>query len=736
MAFTSAASGAVLLDLLKEIDLLEIDQLERLRTKPAVLDQPAEELAATLIEDGLLTKYQTDQVLSGLGHRLVLGPYRLMQPIGGGGMGQVYKAFQVRLNRPVAVKVIAPHLQAADPQVVRRFQREAQAVARLQHPNIVVIYDSDRAGDTYYIAMEYVEGTDLARRVKQSGPLPVPDALEFVRQAALGLQHAHEAGLVHRDIKPHNLLLTTATPAGARSGTFRRPGSMNFTTPPSVGVVKILDLGLVRCDHTDAEVSYTPLTNLNAVMGTPDYIAPEQARDPRAVDTRADIYSLGCTLYFLLTGRPPFPGGGTVEKLLAHQLDEPMSIETIRPEVGPAVLALARKMMAKRPEDRYQQPQDVADAIENLLAGPAPAHGHALTHAVPDVLANADTGCDLVAASNSTLTNKDSNGMIRTRARKRAVLQGHQACLSALGFSPDGQLLATGALDETVRVWDVGASRPTELASWRGTQLTAVNVFAYLPGGTGLLVGSATLDGRIWRWYWDEPNHRGQLVQVDANSVDSIALQAGGDLVAAANGKAVWVWRTGGDQFKRRSLLKSPRATVKAVALPPDGKTIAAGCEDGVLTVWEFGRFWDTQKHAWTGHEGAVTALTYSPDGLLLATGGLDHVVHLWDVRGEQPHAKATLSWCDGVIRQLAFLDAGRQLLAISDRGQVLLWDAASGGKVREWQLEPKLISRLAVSSTGLLAAGGSDGRVTLYDLDLPSFVPTACSPSKSALVA
>ena len=201
-------------------------------------------------------------------------------------MGEVFKARHPKLGRVVALKLIRKE-RLDNPAAVRRFHREVQAAAQLEHPHIVRAYDADEAGDLHYFVMEYVEGTDLARLVKRDGPLTVDRACDYVRQAALGLQHAYERGMVHRDIKPANLLLTAKG-----------------------DVVKVLDMGLARLDRPekDAGASST-LTQEGAVMGTPDYIAPEQARDSHTVDIRADLYSLGCTLYFLLAGRVPFPGG-------------------------------------------------------------------------------------------------------------------------------------------------------------------------------------------------------------------------------------------------------------------------------------------------------------------------------------------------------------------------------------------------------------------------------------------
>jgi serine/threonine-protein kinase len=307
-------------------------------------------LARELVTRGWLTPYQVNQLVQGRGRDLVLGPYVLLERLGEGGMGQVFKAHHTFLNRPVALKLISKaSLSSAG--AAERFLLEMQLVAQLDHPHIVRALDAGQAGDRYYLAMELIEGLTLARLVQQRGPLPVAQACACIGQAALGLQHASERGLVHRDIKPSNLML-----AAARGG------------PP---LVKVLDLGLARSKGGDAA---RDLTRTGTLMGTMDYLAPEQALDARAVDVRADIYSLGCTFFFLLAGRPPFHGGTEAQRLLQHQQQEPPAIESLRPDVPPAVAAILRRMLAKRPELRFQTPAEVAAALQPFAswdAGPA-----------------------------------------------------------------------------------------------------------------------------------------------------------------------------------------------------------------------------------------------------------------------------------------------------------------------------------------------------------------------------
>jgi tRNA A-37 threonylcarbamoyl transferase component Bud32 len=263
--------------------------------------------------------------------------YRVVGLLGQGGMGAVYKAEHLVMDRPVALKVIRPSL-LSDTAAFARFRQEVKAAGKLAHPNIVTAHDADQAGDLHFLVMEYVEGQNLADYLRKKGQLPVVEACNYARQAAQGLQHAHERGMIHRDIKPQNLMRTPQ------------------------GRIKILDFGLARFARNPDE-STGPLTAQGVVMGTADYIAPEQTRDARRADIRSDIYSLGCTLYYLLSGRVPFPTGGTVEKMVQHAVDPPTPLAELRPELPARLVRVVEKMMAKDPARRYQTPIDVDEAL-------------------------------------------------------------------------------------------------------------------------------------------------------------------------------------------------------------------------------------------------------------------------------------------------------------------------------------------------------------------------------------
>ena len=275
--------------------------------------------------------------------------YRVMNLLGVGGMGVVYQAEHLMMGRIVALKMISMKY-TANAKAVERFRREVRAAAKLTHPNIVTAYDADEAGGRHFLVMECVDGVSFDRLVNRRGPLPVANACQVIRLAALGLQHAHATGMVHRDIKPQNIMVNRK------------------------GNVKILDFGLARLiadtdapldsDGSETSGANPAMTSASTVMGTPDYLAPEQARNSHDVDIRADIYSLGCTLYFALTGKPPFAQSRTAfDKVLAHYQSEPPSLTLFRDDLPDGVLEIVAKMMSKTPADRYATPAEVATVL-------------------------------------------------------------------------------------------------------------------------------------------------------------------------------------------------------------------------------------------------------------------------------------------------------------------------------------------------------------------------------------
>ncbi len=378
------ASSAEFIEFVRKSGLVADDRLnpevDRISTATATLPS-VDELCEDFIRAGLITKFQSKQLKLGRYKRfMVAGKYRLLELIGVGGMGAVYLCEHVFMKRLVAVKVL-PLEKLSDPSNLERFYREARAVAAMDHPNIVRAHDIDKAENLHFLVMEYVDGASMQEIIARFGPLDPIRAANYIAQSAVGLQHAHELGMVHRDIKPGNLLLD-------RSGT-----------------VKILDMGLARFFH-DKTDNLTAKYDDKCVLGTADYLAPEQALS-NVVDIRADLYALGGTFHFLLTGQSPVPDGTIAQKLVFHQTSDPKPVTDYRSDVPEGILRVLHLMMRKRPEDRYQTPMEVADALAEWTdadIGPPP------DHEMPDL-------CPAVLAiSGYTLDRKPGTATGRTMA--------------------------------------------------------------------------------------------------------------------------------------------------------------------------------------------------------------------------------------------------------------------------------------------------------------------------------
>lgn len=336
--------------------------LQKLHDTGGIPDDPSK-LAGFLVQNGHLTYFQADQLLQGKWKRFSIGKYKVLERLGAGGMGQVFLCEHKLMRRRVAVKVL-PAAQAQNPAALERFYREARAVAALDHPNIVRAYDIDQDDQLHFLVMEYVDGTNLQDLVKKNGPLDFVRACHYVFGTAVGLQHAHEMGLVHRDIKPGNILVDRS------------------------GVVKILDMGLARFFNDDEE-SVTKKYD-ESILGTADYLSPEQALDSHSVDIRADLYSLGMTFYFLLTGQPPFPEGTVAQKLLWHQTRQPAPLRALRPDAPADLIEILGRLTEKSPDRRYQTPADLMSALAGWVQVPiSPPDDRDLPQLSPAAMAGA-----------------------------------------------------------------------------------------------------------------------------------------------------------------------------------------------------------------------------------------------------------------------------------------------------------------------------------------------------------
>lgn len=339
----SQISVSHFVEALKQSKLIEPAKLNRV-LKSVVLasndDRTSRDVANQLVTAGLLTKWQASQLVKAKFRGFFLGKYVLRKPLGRGGMGVVYEAEHSVLGTLVAIKIL-PKTKKDVEKAVGRFLAEARAAAKLNHPHVVRVHDCDVIDDRRFMVMDLVDGSNLSELVKRNGPLSYRDAVGMLKQAAAGLAHAHEFGVTHRDVKPQNFLIDKQ------------------------GKLKVSDLGLAKFD-LDIGERHTNDGD-QSMLGTVDYIAPEQAWDSRTVDRRADIYSLGCTLYFMIAGRPPFHQGSLAQRLAHHQTSHPTPLPELRADCPPAVWQLCQRMMAKKPHDRIQKMSDVEQACDQLL---------------------------------------------------------------------------------------------------------------------------------------------------------------------------------------------------------------------------------------------------------------------------------------------------------------------------------------------------------------------------------
>ena len=329
-----------LLPLIRSSGVLSDRQFDDVKAKVHRGDYPHDSraLAERLIHERILTEYQARRLLSNKAHGLVVGRYAILDRLGSGSMGRVYKAHHLMMDRVVALKIIAPEI-ATNERVVARFQREMKLVGRLDHPNVVRAFDADQIKNVLYIVMEYVPGKSLGKRF-QKIPIPPLDMINYAAQAALGLAHAHEQGIVHRDIKPSNLLLTEDQR------------------------IKVLDLGLGVLMEADQQSSFATADGI--AVGTVDYMSPEQALG-RDVDGRSDLFSLGCAMYYLMSMKHPFPGESPLDRLGKRISGRPVPITEVLPDLPRGLVQVLDKLLANKPRDRFQTAGAAAEALQGLL---------------------------------------------------------------------------------------------------------------------------------------------------------------------------------------------------------------------------------------------------------------------------------------------------------------------------------------------------------------------------------
>jgi WD40 repeat protein len=539
--------------------------------------------------------------------------------------------------------------------------------------------------------MEYVAGTDLASLLEQRGPLAVAVACDYVRQAALGLQHAHERGLVHRDIKPANLLLNDK------------------------GVIKVMDLGLARLRPDPAGKPSRVLTQLGTVMGTADYIAPEQAVDSSRVDARADVYSLGCTLYHLVTGQPPFPKGSFGQKLKWHQQKEPPAVEQLRADVPPVLAAAVRKLMAKRPEDRYQTAAEVVTALTEVLAV---MHGAPVARVVaadppsgavsvvPTQVKPAGPGPKPPSTSWLVRTQAkaaDSLALLGQKARKRRLFLSAAGIVLVLGLLTWLVLAITGRNPQPQPT--SGENLPEQPGAKKASpldQLKRAKIPAY----------ELAMAER-----WAPKKSLPQLVAILGDSrlkhwaaVTAVTFSPNGKVLASASQDfSVKLWDPGSGE-ELRTLL-GHTGGVTSLAFSPDGKQLASGSQDGSVRLSDpaTGKELRTLK----GHKARIAAVAFSANGKLLASAGDDKTLRVWATESGQQ-----LFEIRGAFRSVAFSPDGETLVTGGYDRKVQWWEAGTGKErpIRASAEHGEVIHSVAFSPDGKLVASGSDDQMVIWD--------------------
>lgn len=364
--------------------LLDRDQLlSALQTVPSEHEHDALAVADHLVRTGKLSRFQSRKLLAGVSKGLLFGPYQILSLIGKGGMGKVFLARDSRDGVLRALKVLPPKMARSKERLLARFQREMEMSQRVSHPHLCRTYAAGQMHGVYYLVMEFIPGQTLSRLVHNQGPLPLDRAARLMSEVASGLDHAHQLGLIHRDLKPGNIMVTPHDHA------------------------KVLDLGLalMEGEQTD-DPSVTG--GHGYVVGTMDYIAPEQTYDPTAVDARADVYSLGCTLYFALTGRALFPGGTSVEKIRRHRKEAPVQLRALLPDMPSGFAALVHQLLAKDPQNRLSSAKEVEDQLALWAGGSPPQPLDRDTD--PDFVAAIETLRKQEPPTDSSLTDLDIAG--------------------------------------------------------------------------------------------------------------------------------------------------------------------------------------------------------------------------------------------------------------------------------------------------------------------------------------
>ena len=655
-----------------ELELMGADVADAFLADPP----PAgvEAASKALVDRGVLTPFQAGVLARGKGHELRVGNYVIRRPIGQGGMGKVYLAYHRRLRKEAAIKIVDP-TYAREERVLRRFEREVETTARLSHPNLVAAFDAGEVRGRPYLVMEYVDGADLNAEVRTRGPLPLAEAVGAILQASRGVREAHRRGIVHRDLKPHNLLR-------ARDGT-----------------VKVSDLGLARVSEArpDGTLAEHELTRFGSVLGTVYYIPPEQARNAREADERSDIYSLGCTLHTLLTGRPPYRGETAVNVVVAHRTQPIPKLRDARPDVPEALDDLFARMLAKDPRDRPQTIDEVIAALESI-----PLDAGATEP--PPIADDGPPPAPTLEMSPSPLA-----GLVLEKPeglRASAIDGSTSAEATGAGWRVQASLAAGAVLGASLLLWFLVGRRPVpDPASPSPPPAAPGPVTWVTPPEMAVAPDPEPPPEPV-----PDPIDANPVTPATAPEVPTVDLLNGDGPPGEVH---AYVGHTG---------------DLRRVAVTPDGRHALTGSSDGTAKLWNL----STGDDAATIRYGTIVdAVAVGPDGrraLVAGAGGavllveLDRLIAAAEA-GDTTTADATflrpLEGHTGAVNAVAFSADGTLAFSAGADGTLRLWDAATGEA--RGAVEPALIDAGTAQGTSLLAvaataAGG--GRVVIAGSD------------------
>ncbi len=702
--------------------------------------ETGEDLAKLLVRHDKLTRFQAQCIYQGKTKGLVFDEYTVLDKIGQGGMGIVLKAQHRRMKRLVAVKML-PAAALKNKEAVKRFYREVEAAARLAHPNVVTAHDAREHAGIHYLVMEYVQGKDLAELVAERGPLPVGQAVNCVMQAAKGLEYAHKQGIIHRDIKPSNLLLD-------REAT-----------------VKILDMGLARIFEGGDATDPDRLTGSGQVMGTCDYMAPEQAEDTHGADHRADIYSLGCTLYRLLTGERPYSGDSMIQVLMAHRAAEIPSARGVRSDIPESVDNVCRKMMAKAPEDRYQSMTEVLAALEACVAVKTPvpspvadesSSDGALTSFLQSLpkesVATSQKAARVAENTLKSHVGQDTSSNIWAKlvpADRRqmwtyaGIAGGVVLGIAFMLKTPEGTSVVTVKPDAEISVDDGKIAQkspdddePAEVGVVEGKHtLNAteggfrkptghektglvrkfeghtenIRDVAFLPDGKHVLSGSGDATVRLW-----DVSTGKEVRQFGERGVYGMAVAPCGTLAVTGSLSSrisLWDVRSG----KEILFGYSPSYAVRALVFAPDARTFLTGGGDGEIVSWNT----ETGSHLkeFAGHKAAIFALAFLPDGRsFLAGDGRGNLVQ-WDIQSGKEIRR--IKHDESAILELRLMPDGKRVISVGDFAKVRLWDIATGRLLGKLEGHRFSVASVAVLPGGkYVVTGGDDQTIRVWDIE------------------